>query len=227
MKISIITIFAVFAVLVMSVSAEECIWHKSLDLKGNGIMQTRFFQIIGKRWRIRYRSAQPAPFAVDLCDARGTRITTLASQRELRTMMSRSGTFSTDAVKGDVFLRVSGDDNGWALSFEQYVDTADDFKLTMADKRTPEMLPIGIWCGEKGEKMSIPLKIAAACWCLKLRTFTTGRLKVNVTDAAGACHLRYFILTPGESIAWFYKEGDYTFEAESIDTSWTVTLEIK
>lgn len=200
------------------------IWHISKTISGCGTLQTDLIPIKGEKWKINYKSNGRIPFVVDMFDAKGVKIASLVkSNNKQPSQDSRTGTITSAMT--NVFLRIQGSDNGWSMTFSLLVDDVDNWELSKNKKQIQQLAKYGMWTGEAGEIIKIPINLPSNHWKIKFVSFEQGRLKASVSDADGNSLINTYLFSPGESEAWIHQAGNFIIEAEAMATPWSIEID--
>ena len=203
--------------------AQDFKWIKTLEIKGNGIMQGPPMDLRGSKWRVRYTSDDNSPILVELYNADGT------SKKEIIRVNNKQSTSGTKVIdyKGGFdkgFLRISGSYNGWIVTFEQFVDDIKGWELTKLGKAPLKFDKFGIWSGDGGEIVELPINVQEKCWKLNMTSKAAGRLKVEVIDSHNTLVALAYFFTPSASDTWFFANGEYKLRINSVATPWVMEI---
>ncbi|MBR6373171.1 MAG: hypothetical protein IKS20_08310 [Victivallales bacterium] len=204
-------------------AAQDFKWIKTLEIEGNGIMQGPPMDLKGSKWRVRYSSQDNSPILVELYNANGT------SKKEIIRSNNKQTTSGTRIVdyrggfdKG--FLRIRGSYSGWKVSFEQFVDDIRGWELTKLGKIQKTFDKLGIWGGDGGESMEIPLNVKDNPLRMLITNKSSERLKVEVVDEGNNPVAIAYMFSQGTRETWFYATGEYKLRINSSNTPWVVEV---
>ncbi len=219
-------VLSILVALTMSVSAYT--WDKTITLQGRGVRQSCVFPVVGEKWRIRYVPKARGNVKIELLDEDGVAIMTPLNYRNLDMPQTVSGR-SNSAIK-NVSLRVEGAVNGWTCTFEQYVDEIggwDIYRWRNEGKDVKRFEKFAMWTGDAGDEFETTVNVTAKKCRLLFETFEPGKVKIELIDSNGKCHLLNYHLDKGESDGWVFAPGEYTLKVTSIGSPWTVSIEVE
>ena len=214
-------------VVMTSIFAYADDWDKTLSIQGRGIRQTCVFPIVGERWRIRYVPKTRGNVKVELLDEDGVVVSTPISYRNTEMPVSASGK-SSPALR-NAALRIEGDVNGWSCTFEQYVNQGTGWEIYRWRKNFAEgrnLKKYAMWTGDAGDEVEFPVTVDAKRWRVLFETFESGKVKVELLDGAGKCHLLNYHLDKGTSDGWVFNSGEFVLKVSSVGSSWAVAVEV-
>ena len=203
--------------------AQDFKWHKSLEIEGNGIMQGPPMDLKGSKWRVRYSSKDNSPILVELYSANGkTKKEIIRSNNKQATSGTRVVDYKGGFDKG--FLRIRGSYSGWTVVFEQFVDDIRGWELTKLGKLQKNFDKLGIWGGDGGESMEIPISVKDKPLRMTMANKGLERLKIEVVDENNNPVAIAYMFSQGTRETWFYATGDYKLRINSNNTPWIVEI---
>ena len=223
-SIKISLLFAIMAFATLSANAYD--WKKTLTLQGRGTRQSCVFPLVGEKWRINFTPKSKGNVKVELLDENGNAFATLLNLRNLD--ISKTSVGQIIHERQNVALRVEGSINGWSCSLEQYVDAGQGWELYKWNKdydNGGKLERFAMWTGEAGDEVEIPVNVEAKTWRVFFETFESGKVKVELVDSQGRCHLLNYHLLKGTSDGWVFSPGEYTLKVTSIGSTWAVSFE--
>lgn len=219
-------IFLIIALATICANADD--WDKTVSIQGRGTRQTCVFPIVGERWRIRYAPKGRGNVKIELMDENGVVVSTPISYKNVEMPVSASGK-SSPALR-NAALRIVGDTNGWSCAFEQYVNEAAGWEIFRWRKNYSagkNLKKYAMWTGDAGDEVEFPLTVDAKRWRVLFETFESGKVKVELLDGTGKCHLLNYHLDKGTSDGWVFNSGEYILKVTSVGSSWAVSAEVE
>jgi hypothetical protein len=222
MKRNIPVIVAVLAVLlsVSAVRAQKARWVKTQLWTGCGARQTEMFQVLGKKWRIRYAPHGEGLFQVAVYDEH-------AQLLDMATDQHRAFPLKGLAVfkgGGRRYLGITGADTTWTVVVEQYVTLIEEWHLYELLKQSPpELVKIGTWLGEKGVA-EYTVTIPHGSWKIVSTQKGPGLFQAEVLNADGFVALAANDARPGENESWIHTSGTFTIKVTSDAPSWQIDV---
>ena len=216
-------IFAIMALATLSANAYE--WKTTIAMQGRGIRQTCVFPLVGEKWRIKFVPKAKSNVKVELLDENGNLVSTLVN-RTIDMTWTASGQLNRDIQ--NAALRIEGNISGWSCTFDQYVNENhawDIYKWNRDYDNGSKLEKFAMWTGDASDEVEIPVTVEAKKWRVLFETFESGKVKVELVDSQGKCHLLNYHLSKGTSDGWVFSPGDYILKVSSIGSSWSATFE--
>lgn len=223
-SVKITLVLAIMALATLSAKAYE--WKRTLSLQGRGTRQSCVFPLVGEKWRLNFTPKSKGSVRVDLLDENGNVFATLLNQHNLDMAKTTTGQISHNIR--NVALRVDGSINGWSCTLEQYVDASQGWEIYKWNKdhdKGGKLEKFAMWTGDASDEIEIPVTVESKVWRVLFETFESGKVKVELVDANGKCHLLNYHLFKGTSDGWVFRPGEYTLKVTSIGSPWAVSFE--
>lgn len=223
-QIKIALIIAILAMAAFGGDAYE--WKNTVSMQGRGTRQSCVFPLWGERWRVRFMPKSKGSVKVELLDENGNVVSTPINQRSLDMPWTVTGPINPSLKSAA--MRVEGTVNGWSCTIEQFVNHTGGWELhrwNQLHRDDKNLERFAMWTGEASDEIEIPVTVESKKWRVLFETFEAGKVKVELIDNNGKCHLLNYHLSKGTSDGWVFSSGDFILRVSSVGSPWAVSFE--
>ena len=223
-QIKIVLIIAIMAMAAFGQDAYE--WKNTITMQGKGTVQSCVFPLWGERWRVRFAPKSKGSVKVELLDENGKVLSTPINQHNVDMPWTTSGQINRSWK--NAALRVEGTINGWSCTFDQFVNHTGGWELYRWSNllnKNRQFERFAMWTGDASDEVEIPVTVESPKWRVLLETFDSGRVKVELFDNNGKCHLLNHHLNKGISEGWVFCPGEFVLRVSSVGSPWAVSFE--
>ena len=220
------SLLAILFVTAFTLSAAGVKWMETNRWIGNGTIETPAFELRGDEWKLAYTSKSQEVAQLELIDLETGN--PLAIVRKSAAGANHSVTMKDNTkgvLKRKVYFRISGSKAGWQTSLNEYVGQIDAYELSRP-KKEPKLSKYGIWCGDGGESLTIPITIPAKEWRITVKTDAPGTVSLKCTGAEEKVLADTFVFKPSKTSTWIHTDAGVTITLSAAEnTPWTLTIE--
>lgn len=220
------SLLAILFLTAFTLSAAGVKWMETNRWNGNGIIETPAFELRGDEWKLAYTSKSQEVTQLELIDLETGNPLAVVRKAAIGANHTISMKDNTKGVlKRKVYFRISGSKAGWQASLNEYVGQIAAYELSRP-KKEQKLNKYGIWCGDGGESLTIPITIPSKEWKITVKTDAPGTVSLKCTGAEEKVLADTLIFKPSQTSTWMYTDAGVTITlAAAENTPWTLTIE--
>ena len=217
-------LFTLFAATLM-LQARGVKWIETSKWSGAGVLETRSFEFHGDEWRLFFTGKLKEKALLELVDLESGKPLAYVSDtpREKGTITMKDDTKGLLGRK--VYFRFNGPIAGWQASLQEFVGQIEAFDLSRP-KKEPKLKKYGIWCGDGGENLTIPVTLPAKEWKITIKAEAPGIVTLKCVNDEDYTLADTILETPKETSTWIHTNAKVTITVNAAEkTPWTLTIE--
>lgn len=216
---ALLTFFVIAAT--SSTFAAKTRWVQTNIWSGNGYSATEVINIVGHKWRLRYKPSAKsgnAAFEIEIYDLNGR---PYASAGGRKGVLKGSKSYSEP---GMYYLMIKGVDTKWEISLEQRMTVIEEWEYRQWLKRvSPVVRRLGTWADAVHEA-EYTFKTVGPGWKAVASSKGPGKTTIQIRDLAGTVLFNSSFTGAGESSGWCYAGGTFKVYVFSNGPEWKLDL---
>ncbi len=209
-------------------------WITTNKWSGQGSLTTETYNILGKKWRLRYNPEGAPPFHVYVNNKHGE---TISEAGIPRPVLRGSRIFQND--KGKRYLYIHAPRARWTIKVQQHLSIIQQWNhREWVESRPTPSIPVASMAGKTTKQSFRVIKTAKTPWKAVCRNLGKGQVQVRIEKASAEKDKKkqksaekkpYPVLNTtisgrGEQTGWIYSKGAYLVRVHAKDTKWKLTV---